>query len=45
MYSPKSRVRFCEHEGHKWKTLQLNGRKYSDVHSVFVHLILAIPLE
>ena len=44
MYSPNSRVRVCEHEGHKWNTLQLNGRKYSDVHSVFVHLILAMPL-
>jgi hypothetical protein len=43
MYSRKSRVRFCEHEGHKWRTLQLNGRKYSDLLSVFVHLILAIP--
>ena len=23
MYSPRSRVRFWEQEGHKWKTLQL----------------------
>ena len=29
MYSPNRRVRFWEQEGHKWKTLQLKGRKYS----------------
>jgi len=43
MYSPNSRVRFCEHEGHKWNTLQLNGRKYSLLHAGLLHLILAIP--
>jgi hypothetical protein len=45
MYSPKSSVRFCEHDGHRWKTLQLKGRKYTCLHSGFVHLILAMPLE
>ena len=29
MYSPNRRVRFWEQEGHRWKTLQLKGRKYS----------------
>ena len=29
MYSPKSSVRFCEHEGHRWKALQLEGRAFS----------------
>jgi hypothetical protein len=29
MYSPRSRVRFWEQEGQRWKTLQLKGRKYS----------------
>jgi len=45
MYSPRSRVRFWEQEGHKWNTLQLKGRKYSNPQSWFVHLILAIPRQ
>ena len=44
-YSPKSKVRFCEHEGRKRKTLHLNGRTNSDLQSGFVHLIRALPLE
>jgi hypothetical protein len=55
MYSPNSRVRFWEQEGQRWKTLQLKGlpqgsallpargRKYSAVHSGFVHAIRARP--
>jgi len=45
MYSPNRRVRFWEQEGHKWKTLQLKGRKYSARQSGLVHWILAMPLE
>jgi hypothetical protein len=41
MYSPKGSVRVCEHDGRRWKTLQLNGRKCSSLHSGFVHVILA----
>jgi hypothetical protein len=37
-------VRFWEHEGQKWKTLQLNGRKYSLLQAAFVHLILVHAL-
>ena len=45
MYSPNRRVRFWEQEGHKWKTLQPKGRKYSARQSGLVHWILAMPLE